>query len=1018
VETSAYIGLVNGRTLPIAFRIEQGAVSLVEPGGATTVDDQGGQISLVDGSVALTFPEGALAAATSISISHSSSPPPGTGAWSPVVELGPDGTVFSEPVTLAIEYRPELLPEGVPAEALVLVTWDGNGWIEVPGSSVDPVDNRVSAPITHFSDYYVAIRPNAVSGEPAPTTLTIGQQTAFTGMLWFYRAEPRQICYWQRTGWYSRVRVCNVTFAISSYPITNSAIYWTSSSPAVASLAGPVTYTNLSGQATSPPIMGLTAGITAIQGSAFGQTTVPVTITVLPSLRFTVSHHTPAGQPVANAPVGSQIEIGVFQGAPISVNIASPLPQDLAVTLTHSDPAVAGSNPVAVITAGTTSKYIGGVGGTAIGSDILTATAAGYGPVSVEVQVAKGQVLLTGWPTTLEVGDSAALTIRPGSPDGSRNYTAFNNTTFTLSGGPHLVFSDGTSTIGSIAVVPNSNWVTPTFYVKAVAPGSGTLTVSNPNYQPFSRNVPVTGSLLPAAFVLSRASAPGVGDLYTMALDGSNSVRLTTVGNLNTEPAVSPNGQRIAWRSSRSGGNQIWVMNLDGSQPQQLTSCGYNSDPSWSPDGARIVYHSNCAGGSDIWVMNADGTAQTRLNTDPSSDGAPDWSPDGEWIAFLSDRLGHNDVWIMKPDGSQPRAVTNDATLDVYLSWSPDARHIAHRCGANICISDAYSGTTSTLVTGGFGNDTPKWSRDGSTIAFQRSHFNSGGVNIWTIPADGSGPAVQVTPPGPGDGHPEWLGPAAAAPPAAYLLARCPAGCDLITVSRDGTYPKPFYSDGGLNTEPALSPNGQRVVWRGAGNQIVVMNRDGSGFKVLTSCGYNSDPSWSPDGLRIAYHSNCSGGNSDIWIMNADGTSPVRVTTDPASDGAPVWSPDGLWIGFSTNRTGPNDIWIVRPDGSDPRAVTNDPVLDTYIAWSPGSDQIVYTCGLQLCVVGIAGGSSVPLTASGPFADGASWGADGIISFGRAVAGSWNVWKILPDGTGLRRLTLYGGNEGHPVRLP
>ena len=807
VNTDEFIGLMDGRTLPLKFRIEQGAVSLVESGGSTPLDAAGGQVSLADGSVALTFPAGALAGPTSISVTTVSSPPPGTSEWSPVVELGPDGTTFDQPVTLAIEYQPELLPQGVPGGALMLVTWDGNGWAEVPGSTINAIDNIVSAPIGHFSTYTLSIRPNTVSGASAPTTLAIGQQTVVSGTLWYYHSELQTICYWARSGWSGYRRFCYTTITHYNQPVWGLKVVWSSSNPAVAVLSGSATYTNAQGLTASPLITGLSAGTSQIRGTAAGTTSENLTITVLPPL-------------------------------------------------------------------------------------------------------------------------------------------------------------------------------------------------------------------LPPTFLLSRATSPGVGDLYTMALDGSNSTRLTTVGSINTEPAVSPNGQRIAWRSTRSGSNQIWVMNLDGSSPQQLTTCGYNSDPSWSPDGTRIVYHGTCAGNSDIWVMNADGTAPSRLNTDPSSDGAPDWSPDGEWIAFLSDRLGHNDVWIMKPDGSQPRAVTNDATLDVYLSWSPDARHIAHRCGVSICVSDAFSGTTSTLATGGFGNDTPKWSRDGATIAFQRSHFNSAGVSIWTIPADGSGPEVQVTPAGPGDGHPEWLGPAAPPPPAAYLLARCLAGCDLITVSREGTYPTRFYSDGGLNTEPAISPNGQRVAWRGGGNQILVINRDGSGFQVLTTCGYNSDPSWSPDGLRIAYHSNCSGGNSDVWVMNSDGTNPVRVTTDPASDGTPVWSPDGQWIGFSTNRTGPNDIWIVRPDGTDFHAVTNDAVLDTYLAWSPGSDQIVHTCGLQLCVGSVSGGGTTPLTATGPFADAPFWATDGLISFGRAVAGSWNIWQIRPDGTGLRRLTLFAGNEGHPVRLP
>jgi TolB protein len=237
-----------------------------------------------------------------------------------------------------------------------------------------------------------------------------------------------------------------------------------------------------------------------------------------------------------------------------------------------------------------------------------------------------------------------------------------------------------------------------------------------------------------------------------------------------------------------------------------------------------------------------------------------------------------------------------------------------------------------------------------------------------------------------------------------------------MTVAENGAYAKVIFSAGALNVETAVSPNGQRMIWR-AGDQIVVANIDGTGRTWLTTCGYNSDPSWSPDGQRIAYHSNCDGGD-DVWIMNADGSNQTRSMNGPTTNGTPFWSPDGQWIAFSTNRTGPNDIWIVRPDGTDARPINSDPTLDTYPAWSPDSQQLVWTCGQSLCLGNINAVGAIPIPNTGPFAENAYWGSDGLISFTRLAGNGFNVWTIRPDGTGLRRLTLDNIGANHPLRLP
>jgi TolB protein len=74
------------------------------------------------------------------------------------------------------------------------------------------------------------------------------------------------------------------------------------------------------------------------------------------------------------------------------------------------------------------------------------------------------------------------------------------------------------------------------------------------------------------------------------------------------------------------------------------------------------------------------------------------------------------------------------------------------------------------------------------------------------------------------------------------------------------------------------------------------------------------DPMWSPDGTRIAFASRRSG-NADIWMINADGTHLVQLTSDPTEDYAPTWSPDGTKIAFTSKRTGAHEVWILDLNG-------------------------------------------------------------------------------------------------------
>jgi len=131
----------------------------------------------------------------------------------------------------------------------------------------------------------------------------------------------------------------------------------------------------------------------------------------------------------------------------------------------------------------------------------------------------------------------------------------------------------------------------------------------------------------------------------------------------DSAPQFSPDGERIAFVSERSGHPEIWVCNSDGSSPVQVTSF-HGPDvttPRWSPDGRRIAFDSDAEGGEfDIWVIGADGGKPVRMTTHPANDGNPSWSHDGRWIYFDSARTGEQQVWKMPADGGEATQLTRD----------------------------------------------------------------------------------------------------------------------------------------------------------------------------------------------------------------------------------------------------------------------------------------------------------------------------------------------------------------------
>ena len=146
-------------------------------------------------------------------------------------------------------------------------------------------------------------------------------------------------------------------------------------------------------------------------------------------------------------------------------------------------------------------------------------------------------------------------------------------------------------------------------------------------------------------------------------------------------PTFSPDGTRLLFRGDDDGlpnsdDEEIYVANADGSSIVALTDDEYlDSAPAWSPDGTRIAWESRRDGGGDreIFVMEADGSHVVQLTDNAVHDEGPAWSPDGRLIAFTRSATENDpgDVWVMKADGSEPAQLTDTPVIEESPDWQP-----------------------------------------------------------------------------------------------------------------------------------------------------------------------------------------------------------------------------------------------------------------------------------------------------------------------------------------------------------
>jgi TolB protein len=263
--------------------------------------------------------------------------------------------------------------------------------------------------------------------------------------------------------------------------------------------------------------------------------------------------------------------------------------------------------------------------------------------------------------------------------------------------------------------------------------------------------------------------------------------------------------------------------------------------------------------------------------------------PDNGKIAFSSHELNSESdgsIYTVEPDDSNLRELTGGS----YPNWSPDGTELAFvRQDADevdLSVMSADGSNLNNLVdlpTDPAPTSGPSWSPDGTKIAFESYE------DIYTMDSDGSN-QTQLT-----------------------------KTAQLIELF------------------PAFSPNGSQISffkfsYTSQPGSIYVMDSDGSDPTPLVETYYGDECVWSPDGTKIAFYESPT---DEVYVVNADGSGRVALSSNKALDGEPDWSPDGKKIAFASDRDGDYDIYTMDADGSDVAQVTNLPGDDLFPDWQP-----------------------------------------------------------------------------------
>lgn len=386
-----------------------------------------------------------------------------------------------------------------------------------------------------------------------------------------------------------------------------------------------------------------------------------------------------------------------------------------------------------------------------------------------------------------------------------------------------------------------------------------------------------------------------LGDLYTVPMGGGDATRITEGLAYDAQPRYSPDGSKIAFVSDRSGGDNIWTLDVATGDSAQVTKGNGSSwmSPDWTPDGDYIVASKGATrlGTVNLWMGHVDGGSGQMLRSTPANlktNGAA-VSPDGRYIWHAERRN----------------------------SWDYNAQYPQYQ----LAVYDRETGDTFTRTSRYGSAFRPTLSPDGAWLVYGSRYENQTGLRLRDLAT----------------GDERWL---------AYPVQRD----DQESIGDRDAYPGMSFTPDSREVVASYGGKIWRIPVAEGADAIPVPFRVradvAAGPLVEFDYAIEDTPTFtvrqirdgrpSPDDRRLAFVA-----LDDLYVVDLPGGQPRAIVESDLVQAQPAWSPDGEWIAYVTWGADGGQIRKVRPNGQDAQTLTTVPAQYQQVAWSPTGDRIV-----------------------------------------------------------------------------
>jgi len=441
------------------------------------------------------------------------------------------------------------------------------------------------------------------------------------------------------------------------------------------------------------------------------------------------------------------------------------------------------------------------------------------------------------------------------------------------------------------------------------------------------------------------------------ALPPPEVVALTSDPGNEFFPSFSPDGKQVAycWNGGNPDNNlafDIYVRHIESGTSLPLTTDpAPESRPAWSPDGSQIAFVRYGKPMPSICLVSPLGGPARKLTAHrPSAPAAAglsyvSWSPDGGWLAVAEqDSNETSSIFLLPVQQGERRKLVSGPVSQGYFAlptFSPDGRHLACIVNNRERIGDLLlfeldrdlqvKGPARRLWKHVPNINGIAWAPDRRSLIVGAARMNTQSLYRCALNEDTTPEHLAIA----GDGS-SMPAVSRTGNRLAYTFRRSVTAEDIWNLEPAGPRKNPVSSTRN-DFDPQLSADRRQIAFvsnrSGRGGGLWVADAaDGTGMTKLTETPdrYVGSPRWSPDGRWIAFDGQSPDGQMDIFVIDAAGGHPRRITPYPSNEALPAWSGDGKSIYFCSNQTKRWEIWRIPWEGGQAERLTGEGGFESY----------------------------------------------------------------------------------------